>query len=207
MDSPTTLLDAAGIRIDDQNSAGFTVRVARQFGLGIVALVLVSLIFVVAVVLTAGDVALCIYFPPDNAVPAVGIICLFIGMALLAWGGTIVTTLMALRLCFDRVMKFDLQRQELRLSNIPLFSRNFLLSRISAVVICSGTVRGTRMVWLCLEIEGAWRKLLIQSATPTTRDQKELVKVLVSAGETISRLTKVPFRKEARAGLLEISFI
>jgi hypothetical protein len=208
MGSPATLVDVAGIRIDDLDGAGFTVRVACRPWAGVLLLVPVLLMFTMAIVLTGGVAALCVNFPRDGAIPTLVFISLFSAMALVAWWGSFVGTLMWLRFCFDRVLEFDSRRQELRLRNVPMFSRDFPLHRISGVVICSGTLQwGTPVVWLCLAIEGMRRKLLIQSAVPTTHDEKTLANALTSAGELISRRLNVPLHKVPHVGLLEISFI
>ena len=208
MDSPAILFDAAGIRIDDLDGAGFIVRIARRPLPGVLLLAPVLVMVAMAIVLTWCVLALCVHFPRDGAAPAFVFIGLFSAMALLAWLGTFVVTLTCLRVCFDRVLEFDPQRQEFRLRNVPLFSRVFPLRRVSAVVVCSGTLQwGTPAVWLCLAIDGMKRKLLIQSAVPTTHDEKTLAKVMTSAGQSISKLLDVPLHKLPRVGLLEISFI
>lgn len=208
MASPETLIDAGGIRIDRLANAGLTVRVARRpfYGIATLALV-VSPFAALAAVISGGVSLMAIYFPRDGAGPTLVFIALFGAMALLAWWGTFVTTLMALRFCFDRILEFEMHKGELRLCNVPRFSRTTQLSNVVAVDICCGCLRGVRVIWLCLSVQGMKRKLLIQSAIPSTRSEKELAKVLVAAGTTISRLLNVPLHKLARVGLLEISFI
>jgi hypothetical protein len=208
MNSSGILAGGSAIRIEHIDCGGFSVCVARQPVRAILLLVLVLLMLVVAIAPTCGVVALGINFPRDHTAPAVIAIGLFSAMALLAWWGTFVVTLMWLRVCFDRVLEFDAGRRELRLRNVPLFSRAFPLHRVSAVVICSGTLQwGMPAVWLCLAIEGKRRKLLIESAVPTTPEEKKLAKGITSAGQAISKLLGVPLHKQPGVGLLEISFI